>query len=248
MERLLRIKFLIFLIIFSTASRYYCESENKNDFEVIFTKAIKNEIKCSNITVKTILDKDNANKIVSLAIKIEGGELDNIKADYITIQLDNPVFNIQSIKKSNRLRFSSYSNKKVNILLSLNTLQNYLQDRAKEFGKNSAEIRLKFTPPFVECFYSVPTKEVASETLGMISKFLSGEKLEGYAAFTFKVNKNELSAFSSKVILNHFLLPNTVLSLFEKKFNPFEKISPLSILDFKLNSLVVQSKYLLLSL
>ncbi|MCX6175459.1 MAG: hypothetical protein NTZ27_11960 [Ignavibacteriales bacterium] len=248
MANLLNIRsyFLIFLL-FGEISLSAFQITNKENLEKTIEKAIAREINCKEIKVKTILDSNNPSKINNLAIRMDGVNIGGIIADYITIQYNYPILDNKNLKNKAKLKFLSYSDQKVAILLSINSLQNYLSLKEKEFGKNNVNIRLKFSPPFIECFYDVPQKEIASETAQIISKFIPGDKLEGYAAFTLQSKKSELSAYSSKVILNHFLIPGSILSIFEKKFNPFEKISAINIFNFEINNIVVQSKYVLLT-
>lgn len=248
MERSSKNKFIFliqaFLFGIVLNGNLFCQTDQ---LEKNISKALSKDIHCKNVTVKVKLDNTNSKKITNLIIKLDEVVLDKIKADYITILLKNPVIDNTSLNKRGKFKLISAGDKKVNILLSVNTLQQYLSVKAEEFGKKNVNIKLKFSPPYIECFYDVPKKEIASETLGILSKFIPGDKLEGYAAFTLTVNKNELSAHSSKVILNHFLLPNTILNIFENRFNPFDKIIPIGIVDYKINKLNVQAKYILLS-
>lgn len=228
-------------------SLYAFQVTNKEDLEKTIGKAIAREINCKEIKVKINFDSNIPSKINNLAVRMDGVNIGGIIADYITIQYNNPSLDYKNLKNQGKLKFLSYSDQKVNVLLSINSLQNYLSLKEKEFGKKNVNIRLKFSPPFIECFYDVPQKEIASETAQIISKFIPGDKLEGYAAFTLHAKKSELSAHSSKVILNHFLIPGSILSTFENKFNPFEKISAINIFNFEINNVVVQSKYVLLT-
>lgn len=248
MVKLLSIRSYFLIILFlGEISLCAFQITNKEDLEKAIRKAIAREISCKEIKVKINFDLKSSSKINSLAVRMDGVNIGGIIADYISIQYNNPSLDYQNLKNKNKLKFFSYSGQKVNILLSVSSLQNYLNLKEKEFGKNNVNIRLKFSPPFIECFYDVPKKEIASETAEIISKFIPGDKLEGYAAFTLQAKKSELSAYSSKVILNHFLIPGSILGIFEKKFNPFEKISAINIFNFEINNIVVQSKYVLLT-
>jgi hypothetical protein len=235
---------LVYLLIWGVIFNINQFGQNE-DLEKNISKALAKEVRCKNIIVKAKVD--NSKNIDNLAIRIEEVEIGGIIADYITIQLKKPVLDDKSFKEKGKFRLVTSSEKKINILLSTNSLQKYLAMKAKEFGKNNVNIKLKFSAPYIECFYDVPKNEIASETFNMLSSFIPGDKLEGYSAFLLKINKNKLSAHSSKVILNHFLLPTSIISVFEKKFNPFDEIVPLSIIDFKINNINVQSKYVLLS-
>jgi len=248
MVNLLNIKFYFLIILFfGEMSLYAFQITNKEDLEKTIGKAIAREINCKEIKVKINFDSNSSSKINNLAVRMDGVNIGGIIADYISVQYNVPSLDYQNLKNKGRLKFLSHSGQKVNILLSVGCLQNYLVLKEKEFGKSNVNIRLKFSPPFIECFYDVPKKEIASETAEIISKFIPGNKLEGYAAFTLQAKKSELSAHSSKVILNHFLIPSSILSIFENKFNPFEKISAINIFNFEINSVVVQPKYVLLT-
>jgi hypothetical protein len=248
MAKLLNAKSALFLILFLFRAALYSAPVISNDnLEKAIEKAIAGEIKYKEIKIKIVKDSKNDSKINSLAIRLENVNISGIVADFITLQYNEPTIDMQSLQKKGRLKIQSYSNQKVSILLSTVSLQNYLGLKAREFGKNNVNIKLKFSPPFIECFYDVPKKEIASGTIDLLSKFVPGDKLEGYAVFTLSAKKSELSAHSSKVILNHFLIPVSILGIFEKKFNPFDKISPINIFNFEINSVSVQSKYVLLT-
>jgi hypothetical protein len=248
MAKLLRTKLAFFLFLFfSWATLFSTPSASTDTFEKVLEKAISKEIKYSGIKIKIWKDAKNDSKIENLVVRLENVNVSGIKVDFITLQYTTPKIDTQLLQKYGSLKIISYSNQKVSMLISTENLQNYLSIRAKEFGKNNINIKLKYTPPFIECFYNVPKSEIASATIDLLSKFIPGDKLEGYAAFTLTSKKNELSAHSSKVILNHFLIPTSILYIFEKKFNPFDNILPLNIFKYEINNIAVQSKYVLLT-
>lgn len=248
MVNLSRIKFYFLLILLcGKTATYSFPFTNDNDLEKSITKAIASEIICKEIKVKIIFAKNNTSKISNLTVRLDGVNIGGITADYITVQYNFPLLDFQNLNKKGRLKILSHSSQKTNILLSVNSLQNYLLFKAKEFGKNNVNIKLKYSPPFIECFYDIPKNEIASETTELISKFIPGDMLKGYAAFTLRAKKSELFAHSSKVILNHFLIPGSILNIFENKFNPFDKITSINIFNIEINNIIVQSKYVLLT-
>ena len=93
----------------------------------------------------------------------------------------------------------------------------------------------------------VPKSEIASESVDLLKKFIRGDKIEGYAAFRMDAKANALYASSSKVITNHFLLPNGLLHIFESKFNPFDEIVVVKPFDYTIENLTVQPKYIYMS-
>jgi len=248
MVRLFRTDIFVVVVylIFSQSFNILSYAQD-NDLEKNISKALSKEVHSKNITVKVSTDSKDTKKIVNLIIKFDEIKLGEIRADFLTIQLKQPIIDNKLLQNWNKFKLISAKEKKVNILLSINSLQNYLLVRAKEFGKKNVNINLKFSPPYIECFYDVPKDEISSESIGLLSKFIPGDKLEGYAAFTFTIKNNELSAHSSKVILNHFLLPAPLLKIFENRFNPFENIPTLELMQYHINKINVQSKYLLLS-
>ncbi|MBM3711951.1 MAG: hypothetical protein FJW56_00720 [Actinobacteria bacterium] len=248
MEKLSSTRVCLLSLLFLLVSGFNTiQLAQKEELEKNISKALLKEVKCKNIIAKVALDAADSKKFSNLTIRFEEAEIGGIKADFITIQLKQAIIDNQMLKKSTKFRLISSSERKVNILLSAKSLQNYLFLKAKEFGKKNVNIKLKFSPPYIECFYDVPKDEISSESIGLLSKFIPGDKLEGYAAFTFTIKNNELSAHSSKVILNHFLLPAPILKIFENRFNPFENIPTLDLIQYKVNKINVQSKYLLLS-
>lgn len=76
---------------------------------------------------------------------------------------------------------------------------------------------------------------------------MKGKKLEGYAAVQFKAKDNVLSIQSSKVIVNHFLIPDTVRQELQNSFKQVERIGVLSPLRYSINNVAVQNNYLFLT-
>jgi len=170
MVTLLKIRFyFLFILILPAIIIYSFPNNSQEELEKAIGKAIKSEISCKEIKVKIIQSQNNSSKINNMAVRMDGVNIGGITADFITIQYSSPVLDNQALNKKGKLKLLSHSGQKVNILLSVGCLQNYLLLKAKELGKNNVNIRLKYSPPFIECFYDVPKKEIASETAEIIS-------------------------------------------------------------------------------
>jgi hypothetical protein len=151
------------------------------------------------------------------------------------------------LRHSKELNIPSYSKSKVGILISSGAIERYLGNKANQIGKRYNKISIKFSPPYIECLFDVPASEISPETLQLLNKFVKGAKLEGYAAFQIKAKNNDLYALSSKVIVNHFLIPDLILKELQTKFNPFDGIPVLRPFQYSINNLTVQNKYLFLT-
>ena len=168
-------------------------------------------------------------------------------ADYMTVVYEDPVIDLGKLKQSKELSILSSSKNKISILISTAAIKRYFDNKAKAFKKKYNQISIKFSPPYIECFFDVPAEEISPETLKVLNKFIKGGKLEGYAAFQFKVKNNALYAISSKVIINHFLIPELILREFQTKFNPFDAIPVIKPFEYSINTATVQNKYLFLT-
>lgn len=210
-------------------------------------RALRSTLNCKNIDVRIFSNAQKPNKIERLAIKMDGVELGQLEADHMTVVYNSPVIDLKRLKRENVLVVSSSSKFKVSILASVKALEKYLMKKANQFNKKNVHISLKFTPPYIECLYDVPVHEIAPESVDLLKTFVRGGKVEGYAAFKIEARNNALYASSSKVITNHFLLPNALLRMFQSKFNPFDEIAVVGPFQYTINNVSVQSSYVLLS-
>jgi hypothetical protein len=243
----IKMNLLKILILLCCVTVSQAQQSSTVAFENAITRALAGSTGARHVTVRITNKQDKPSEILRLAIKLEGVEVGQLVADNMMVVTENPVIDVTKLRKENRLEFVSHGKMKVSILASVKSLHDYLQKKAQQFNKKNVNISLKFTPPYVECFYDVPKDEVAPESVDMLKKFIPGDKIEGYAVFRIDAKENGLYASSSKVITNHFLLPNALLQLFESKFNPFDQIAVLKPFDYNINSLTVQSKYLYLT-
>jgi hypothetical protein len=210
-------------------------------------KALGKHIQCKTRQVQVLPDKGKANTLKSLAIKFDDINLGQMAADHMTLIYEAPVIDLIQLKQSKELNILSYSKVKVGILISAGAIERYFDKKTKELKKRYNRISIKFLPPYIECFFDVPVSEISPETLQLLNKFIKGTNFEGYAAFQFKAKNNNLYALSSKVIVNHILIPELVLRELQTKFNPFDSIPILKPFQYSINSVTVQNKYLYLT-
>jgi hypothetical protein len=220
------------------------EPSKKSVLEEEVLNALGKSIQCKKIEVQIGSQKEKANALKTLTVKLEGMKLGQMVADYMTLLYEDPVIDLAKLRQSKELNISSYSKSKVSILISTGAIEKYFSNKAKEFKRRYNRISIKFSPPYVECLFDVPAQEISPETMKLLNKFVKGGKLEGYAAFQFKARDNGLYALSSKVIVNHFLIPELILRELQTKFNPFDGIPVLKPFQYSINTVTVQNKYI----
>lgn len=218
------------------------EPSKKSALEEEVLKALKN-IQCRKTEIQIVSVKEKVSTLKTLAVKFEGIKLGQMVADYMTILYEDPVIDLIKLK-SQDLNIASYSKNRVSILISAGAIEGYFANKAKEVKKRFNKVSIKFSPPYIECFFDVPASEISPETLKLLDKFIKSGKLEGYAAFQFKVKNNDLFALSSKVIVNHFLVPDLILRELQTKFNPFDGIPVVKPFQYSMNTVTVQNRYI----
>jgi hypothetical protein len=239
--------FLILFLSFLPISSYArSPGDSVKSWEDEASKAIGRSIPYKKVEVQIEMAKGKADRLKSLAVKFDDIVLGEMAADHMTLLYEDPVIDLARLKQSKELILSSYSKEKVGILISAGAIERYLGNKAKQLNKNYNRISIKFSPPYVECLFDVPASEISPETLKLLN-IVKGTKLEGYAAFQIKAKNNELYALSSKVILNHFLIPELILKELQTKFNPFERIPVVKAFQYTINTVTVQNKYIYLT-
>ena len=240
---------LFFLILISpiSAGAESPPSPKKAPLEEEVLKAVSQSIQCKKIEVQIGSSNAKPSALKTLTAKFDGINLGQMVADYMTLIYEDPAIDLTKLRRSKELNISSYSKNKVSILISTGGIEKYFSNKAKEFKKRYNRISIKFSPPYIECFFDVPAQEISPETLKLLDKFVKGGKLEGYAAFQIKAKDNALYALSSKAIVNHFLIPELILQEFQTKFNPFDGIPVLKPFQYSINTVTVQNKYLYLT-
>ncbi len=240
---------LVFLILSGPASSIAASPEpsKKSILEEDIIKVLKKDVPCKKIEVQIGFTKEKVDVLKTLSVKFEGINFGKMTADYMTLIYENPVLDLVKLSQAKEFRILSSSKEKMSILISAVAIQGYFDSKAKEFNKKFNRISIKFSPPYIECFFDVPAQEISPETLKLLDKFVKGGKLEGYAAFQIKAKDNALYAFSSKVIVNHFLIPELILGELQKKFNPFDAIPVIKPFQYSVNTITVQNRYLYLT-
>ena len=200
-------------------------------------------IKCKNIVVQIRLSNEKPNEIKTLAVKVESAVLGGMVADYVTVLYEKPVIDFNQLKKAKKFKIISSSNSKAGILISKNAIERYIAGKVKK----QVRISIRFSPPYAECFFNIPVSDIPPETLKLLDKYLKGKKLEGYAAVQMKAKDNALSIQSSKVIVNHFLIPDAIRQELQNSFKQVERIPILSPLRYSINNVTVQNNYIFLT-
>jgi hypothetical protein len=253
MEKLSKIKnrfspyfffILIILILPIPSIAISPDPSKKSPLEEEVLKVLSQSIQCKKIEVQIGSQKEKTNVLKTLTVKFDGINLGQMVADYMTIIYEDPVIDLVKLRESKELSILSSSKNKISILISTAAIKRYFDNKAKESKKKYNQISIKFSPPYIECFFDVPAEEISPETLKLLDNFVKGGKLEGYAAFQIKAKNNGLYALSSKVIVNHFLIPELILRELQTKFNPFDGIPVLKPFQYSINTVTVQNKYI----
>jgi hypothetical protein len=255
MERSYKIKgiFLFLLttiLIFpipATSSTVKTQQMLAKSLEDDILKALGKNIQCKKTEVQVKFATEKAQEIKSLIVKFEGITLGAMLADHMAILLENPAIDVNKLRKTKEFKILTASKTKVNILISAKAIEAYLANKAKQLQKKANRISIKFAPPFIECLFDAPVSEISPETLKLLEKFVKGTKLEGYAAIQIKIKDNAFFALPSKVIVNHFLIPDVILRELQNKFNPFDGIPVLSPFQYSISTATVQNQYLYLT-
>jgi len=238
--------YVLFFLLLPPLSYAEPAGDSVKPLEQEVSKVIQKSIPCKKVEVQIEMVKGKANTLKSLVVKFDGIVLGEMAADHMTLLYEDPAIDLSQLKQSKQLKLSSYSKGKVGILISAEAIERYLGNKAKRLNRTYTKISIKFSPPFVECLFDVPAGEISSDTLKLLN-IVKGTKLEGYAAFQIKAKNNELYALSSKVIVNHFLIPELILEELQTKFNPFEAIPVVKPFQYNINTVTVQNKYLYLT-
>ena len=242
--RLLLYLFLLSIgLIFPFASSAERPELTNKPLENEIMQILARSIKCKNIVVQVRLSKEKPNEIKTLAVKVEGAMLGGIVADYVTVVYEKPIIDFNQLKKAKKFKIISSSGSKAGILISKKAIERYIAGKVKK----QVRISIRFSPPYAECFFNIPVSDIPPETLKLLDKYLKGKKLEGYAAVQMKAKDNALSIQSSKVIVNHFLIPDAIRQELQNSFKQVERIPILSPLRYSINNVTVQNNYIFLT-
>jgi len=220
------------------------ETTAEHDIRTILSQYIT----CRSITVKAEAVPGNPNQFTSLSIKIDTVDMNHLIADHVTIQYQSPYLNLAEMKKSKIFNINRYQDFKIGILVSTGSIKQYMDYKAKQYGKEYRKLNIKLSPPYLEFEFSIAADQLSQDVHQVLSKFIIQDQLEGYSALNLSVADNRLTAQSPKSIVNHFKLPETVLKELGERFNPLLDIPVLLPFRYQLNKISIQKNYLYLSL
>jgi len=209
-------------------------------------KALKKIVPCERIEIKTN-PGENSNKFKSMVIKFESVSNKFLPADYITMQYTNPLVDLKALRNSGTFTINSYSDFKIGVLVSDHALKNEFDKRVKGLNLHYNKFLIKFSPPYIELEFDIPASGISPKDRKLVEKFIKNNKFEGYAALRLEVHDNKIFASPIKVILNHFLLPMTVINELTKRINPLYHIPRIQPFNYSLEKVGIQKKYILFS-
>jgi hypothetical protein len=229
-------------LLFATPNLSYCREPLDNEI----AKALRKTVTCERIEVKT---KRGAEKggLESLFIKFVSMPKNILPADYVTVQYTSPQIDLGMLRKSNILAITSYSDFKIGMLVSEQTIKNEFEKTAKGLNFHYDKFLIKFTPPFIELEFDIPVNTIPLKDRKLVEKFIIDNRLKGYAALRLEVHENKIFVAPAKVILNHFLVPKPVLAELQKRINPVYQISRIRPFDYDFRKIELLNQYILLS-
>jgi hypothetical protein len=231
------------ILLFFTASDSYSQESLDSDL----AKALRKIVKCEKIEIKTNREDNKSGKLRSLLIRLVGMPKHILPADYVTVQYANPDIDLIALKKSNNFKIKSYSNFKIGMLVSEQTIKNEFAKRAKKLKLRYDKFSIRFTPPYIEVEFDIPVDAIPLKDRKLVEKFIRNKRLEGYAALRLEIHDNKIIASPEKVILNHFLLPMTVVSELKKRVNPIYNIPRIRPFEYDLVKVDMMKQHIFLS-
>ena len=232
---------VIFLLL--TASDLYSKESLDSDL----AKALRKIVKCEKIELKTKIEDNKSGKLRSLLIRLVAMPKHILPADYITVQYTNPDIDLIALKKSNGFKVKTYSNFKIGMLVSEQTIKNEFAKRAKRLNLRYNKFLIKFTPPYIELEFDIPVDAIPFKDRKLVEKFIKNKRLEGYAALRLEMHDNKIIASPAKVILNHFLLPRPLVSELTKRINPIYHIPRIRPFDYNLVKVDILKQHIFFS-
>ncbi|GAM08149.1 hypothetical protein OR1_00420 [Geobacter sp. OR-1] len=232
----------VILLLF-TASLSYSQDSLDSDIG----KALRKVVKCEKIEVKTKNADNKTGKLSSLLIKLVAMAKQIFPADYVTVQYANPNLDMTALRKSNNFKVNSYSNFKIGMLVSEQTVKNEFVKSARRLNFQYNKFSIKFTPPYIELEFDIPAGAIPLKDRKLVEKFIRNKRLEGYAALRLEIRDNKIIAAPVKVILNHFLLPTTLVAELKKQIKPIYNIPRIRPFDYNLTKVAILKQQIFLS-
>ena len=239
--RLLPVLSSVTVLLFGASALYSRESP---DGEI--AKALKRTVKCARIEIKTTTGDDKNDQLKSLFVKFVSLPVNGVPVD-VAVQYADPKIDFRALRNSNTLKITSYSDFRLRVLVSEQTIKNEFTRRAQMLNFHYDKFLIKFSPPYIELEFSVPAGTLAPQDRKLVEKFMVNDRFEGYAALRLEVRDNKVFVAPAKIILNHFLLPKPVLAELQKRANPVYLIPRMLPFDYTLEKIDLLKQYVLLS-
>jgi hypothetical protein len=230
------------ILLSFAASDLYCQDSLDNEI----ARALKKAVKCEKVEIKSKTEDNKGGKLKSLLIKFSSISQNILPADFVTMQYTNPRIDLKALK-SNKFKVTSHSDYKVGMLVSEQSLKSEFDRRAKKQNFRYDSLQIKFTPPYIEVKFDFPVSSVPLKDRKIVEKFARNNRYEGYAALRLEVRDNKVFASPEKIILNHFLLPSTVVAEIRKRVNPVYRIPRLQTFDYTLAKAEILKQYIYFS-
>ena len=209
-------------------------------------KALRMIVPCERIEIKTKTEEQSG-ALKSLFIKFVSMPKNCLPADYVTVQYANPQIDLGALKKRKILTVTSYSDYKIGMLVSEQTIRKEFVKKAKMSNFHYDKFLIKFSPPYIEVKFDFPVSAIPLQERKLIEKFIVDDRIKGYAALRLEAQNNEISVLPAKVILNHFLIPAPVLAEIQKKINPVYRIARMRPFEYSLGKVELLKQYILIS-
>jgi len=232
------------VILLSFTAAGFCSQESLHGD---IAKALRKSVQCEKIEVKTSPEDNKGGKLRSLLIRLVAMPKHILPADYVTVQYTNPDIDLIALKKSRNFKIKSCSNFKIGMLFSEQTIRNEFDKAAKRLNLRHNKFSIRFTPPYIELEFDIPAGAIPLKDRKLVEKFIRNKRLEGYAALRLEVHDNKIIASPVKVILNHFLLPTTLVSELKKRIKPIYRIPRIRPFDYDLVKVDILKQHVFLS-
>ncbi len=232
----------VIFLLFTVSDLYSPESLDSD-----IAKALRKVVKCEKIEIKTKTGDNKSGNLGSLLIRLVAMPKNILPADYVTVQYTNPDIDLIALKKSHDFRIKSYSNFKIGMLISEQTIKNEFAKTAQRLNLRYNKFLIKFTPPYIELEFDIPADAIPLKDRKLVEKFIKNKRLEGYAALRLEIHDNKIIASPVKVILNHFLLPTAVVSELKKRINPIYQMPRIRPFDYDLAKVDILKQHIFLS-
>ena len=230
------------VFLFWTATESY--PEQSIDSEI--ANALRKVVKCERVEIRTKTGDSKSGNLKTLLIRLVGMPKHVLPADFVTVQYANPNIDLLALKKSN-FKMKSYSNCKIGMLVSEQTIKNEFDRAAKRLKLHYNKFQFKFTPPYIEVEFDLPASAIPPKDRKLVEKFVRNKRLEGYAALRLEVHDKKISASPVKVVLNHFLLPTAVVSELKKRVNPIYQVPRIRPFAYDLAKIDIMKQHVFLS-